>query len=603
MLEEIKIKLEENKDNIIEILKEIETENVAFEEYNLSIEALSNNLKYTKLSANTISSYMPMNLPLYSLIIYTIIPRICAIQSNYRPSSKTITQSKKIHELLELDRYNINLFDGTRFSYLKNKVSKSDVVIFVGKPENANNLCQSLSSKTLFIYFGVGQNPVIIANNADLEIASKKIAETVMFNYGQDCAKPNIILCKKELHKQFVHNLIKEIEKNMYQKTTIKNLNSLKEIANLLVKEVEYIEYGGSVNFKERTLNPLIITKYLADDASNYNEFYGPVFRIMLYNNDVELKQYFSNPLYKQENMNISLFGNSNFVDELPASLVLHNEMVPEIDHGYHEYGGFGENTSYLLYRGVKIAKPILINREIEYFLNNPNFMLTNNKNNSTFSYNSKLNSILFEEYKNFVQNLFGNDINFSFIFGSYAKNMAKLTSDLDMLICLNKIDTELERKFREWYFMLHYMHGKIPDFYYPGELVTKDKLYSIIENNKNIEFRLKNDADTYDALFYTQIFTDKKKEIIGNNELLLKYESEFKKYVSTFCYQIFEILEKNNMIQNERDYMKCLMALSYNDLNFFGRRLEFDITDDKYAPIINKIDDGFLVKCLKKKK
>lgn len=95
MLEEIKNKLEENKDKILEILKEIETEKVALEEYNLSLEALSNSSKYTKVNADIISSYMPMNLPLYSLIIYTVIPRICANQSNYRPSTKTITQSKK----------------------------------------------------------------------------------------------------------------------------------------------------------------------------------------------------------------------------------------------------------------------------------------------------------------------------------------------------------------------------------------------------------------------------------------------------------------------------------------------------------------------------
>lgn len=504
--------------------------------------------------------------------------------------------------MLELDRYNINLFEGTRFSYLKNKVSKSNVVIFVGKPENAEKLCWALSSKTLFIYFGVGQNPVIIENNADLKIASRKIAETIMFNYGQDCAKPNIILCKKELYQEFIRNLIAEIEQNMDQKTTIKNLESLREIANLLVKDSRYIEYGGDVDFKEKTLNPIIITKDLTEDSSNYDEFYGPVFRIMLYNNDAELKQYFSNNTYKRENMNISLFGDSDFISGLPSSLILHNEMVPEIDHGYCEYGGYGDRTSYLSYQGVKIAKPILINREIEYFLNNPNFIQTIDKSNPMFSDKSKLNSILFEEYKNFVQKLFGNDMRFSFIFGSHAKGMAKPTSDIDMLVCLSKLDAELERRFREWYFVLHYMYGKIPDFYYPGELITTDKLNSIIENNKNIELGITNDANAFDALFYTQIFTDRKKGIIGNNELLLKYESEFKKYVSIFCNQIYEILEKNNMILNDRDNMKCLTALACNDLHFLGRKLEFDMPDDRYATIVDKIDDGFMAKCLKRK-
>ena len=46
MLEKIKILLEKHKNEIIDILKEIEVEKVAIEEYNLSIKALNNNKKY-----------------------------------------------------------------------------------------------------------------------------------------------------------------------------------------------------------------------------------------------------------------------------------------------------------------------------------------------------------------------------------------------------------------------------------------------------------------------------------------------------------------------------------------------------------------------------
>ena len=67
-------------------------------------------------------------------------------------------------------------------------------------------ILKKLSKQTLFICFGVGQNPAIVADGADLNIASKKIAEAIMFNYGQDCAKPNVILCKKDLYLEFEKN-------------------------------------------------------------------------------------------------------------------------------------------------------------------------------------------------------------------------------------------------------------------------------------------------------------------------------------------------------------------------------------------------------------
>ena len=68
------------------------------------------------------------------------------------------------------------------------------------------------------------------------------------------------------------------------------------------------------------------------------------------------------------------------------------------------------------------------------------------------------------------------------------------------------------------------------------------------------------------------------------------------------FCNQIFELLNKENLIRDERDYMKCLIALSCDDLLFFGKRLEFETPEDKYDKLVNKIDDGFFVKCLKRK-
>lgn len=601
MIQKIIEALETNKNEIIEILKEIETESVATEEFNLSINALKNSDKYIKENAENISSYLPMNLPLYSLIIYTIIPRICAKKSNYRPSTKTLEQSKKIHEILEIEKFNIHLFEGTRFDYFQKEVSRSDVVIFVGKPKNAEKLSNQLSKKTMFIYFGVGQNPVVIENDADIQLACKKIVSAIMFNYGQDCAKPNVILCKKDIYDEFSKKLIAEIEKNMNEKTTIKNLEALKEVAKLLVKDNQYIIYGGNVDFPNRTLNPIIITKPFNDNQDNYDEYYAPIFRIITYNNISELRKYFSHQIYKEENMNVSLFGRSTFVENLPSSLVLPNEMVGEIDNGYCEYGGYGINTSYILYRGIRIIKPILINREISYFLKNERFIATANKGTKILSEKSRLKIVLLEEYKSYIQQLFGNDLSFSFIFGSYAKGKEKLCSDIDIFACLRKYDENLIKKFREWYFQYHYIYGKTPDFYYPGEIITEEKLNQIIRNSNKVQFDLVNDSDTFDALFYTQILTDRKREILGDNDILLKYETEFRKIVPEFCYQIFELLTNKGMIRSERDYTKCLMALSSNNLLFFGKRLTFEKPKDQFADIVEKLDDGFLIKCLKR--
>lgn len=603
MLDKIKNDILKNKREIIEILSIIENKSVASEEIELCIKALGHSQKYSEKKIKVISSYLPMNLPLYSLITYVIIPRLNADTCNYRPSTKTLEISKKLHKLLKLDSYNINLFEGTRFDYNKNLVKNSDVVIFIGKPSNAEKLTKELSSNTLFIYFGVGQNPAIIANDANLELASEKIADSIMFNYGQDCAKPNVILCKSTMYPEFKKKLLTAIYNRLEQKTTIKKLEVFKDVINLLIRDKAYVEFGGNINIPNQTIDPIIVTKKFSDLKSNYDEYYAPVFRIMLYDNVNDLKKYFSNQKYKDENMNISLFGNSRYIEKLPASLVLNNEIVSDIDNGFCEYGGYGKNTSYLSYKGVTINKPLLINREINDFYNNESFV---NSAQSLSKYNvkndTKLKKIMLSEYEDRIRTLFGSNLNFSFIFGSYAKRLEKQTSDVDMFVCLDEEDKFAINEFRNWYFKFHYMYGKFPDVLYPGEVVTREKLESIIDNNYNVNFNVINDSDTFDSLFYTQIFTDKKINIIGDQKNLMEYEKKFQKFVPDFCEAIFETLKKNDKIRDDRDYMKCLIALSCNDLLFFGRKLDFEKAPQMYNDIIDELDDGFLGKCIKKK-
>ena len=603
MLDKIKNDILKNKSEIIEILSIIENKSVASEEIELCIKALGHSQKYSEKKIKVISSYLPMNLPLYSLITYVIIPRLNADTCNYRPSTKTLEISKKLHKLLKLDSYNIKLFEGTRFDYNKNLVKNSDVVIFIGKPSNAEKLSKELSSNTLFIYFGVGQNPAIIANDANLELASEKIADSIMFNYGQDCAKPNVILCKSTVYPEFKKKLLTAIYNRLEQKTTIKKLEVFKDVINLLIRDKAYVEFGGNINIPKQTIDPIIVTKKFSDLKSNYDEYYAPVFRIMLYDNVNDLKKYFSNQKYKDENMNISLFGNSRYIEKLPASLVLNNEIVSDIDNGFCEYGGYGKNTSYLSYKGVTINKPLLINREINDFYNNESFV---NSAQSLSKYNvkndTKLKKIMLSEYEDRIRTLFGSNLNFSFIFGSYAKRLEKQTSDVDMFVCLDEDDKFAINEFRNWYFKFHYMYGKFPDVLYPGEVVTREKLESVIDNNYNVNFNVINDSDTFDSLFYTQIFTDKKINIIGDQKNLMEYEKKFQKFVPDFCEAIFETLKKNDKIRDDRDYMKCLIALSCNDLLFFGRKLDFEKTPQMYNDIIDELDDGFLGKCIKKR-
>lgn len=605
MLNNIKESLLEHEKELISILSELETETVAFQEIKLCINALDNSEKYNNKKVEQISSYLPMNLPLYSLMIYVIIPKICSNRSYYKPSSKTINISKRIHELLNLNEYNIHLFEGTRSDFNEDIVKLSNVAVFVGKPKNAQKILKNLPPTTLFLYFGVGQNPAVITEGADLSLAGKKIAASIMFNYGQDCAKPNVILCKRELYPTFKRELLTEISKLMKEKTTIKNIDAFKNVINLLIRDREFLVQGGNVDIKNMTLDPIVVTRNYCDLESNYEEYYAPVFRIMLFENENDLKKYFSSVRYREESMAVSLFGRSNYIEKLPTSLILNNEVVTELDNGFSEFGGYGKNASYLSYEGITISKPLLINREIDYFYNN-NCFLKNKKNIMSATIKNQndknLRNLIIDECTNNIKMIFKDDLEFSFIFGSYAKNKENPISDIDLFICLNRCNEKSINEFRKWYFKFHYMFGKFPDVLYPGEILSVQSLENILNSNADIILKDTNNSEIFDLLFYTQIFTDKKILIAGNQMLIDKYRKEFEKNIQKYCKEIFEFLLTNSYFKDERGYGKALVALANNDLLYLSKQLKFEQPEQIYRGLVKKMDDGFFTKYVYKK-
>ena len=83
-------------------------------------------------------------------------------------------------------------------------------------------------------------------------------------------------------------------------------MKSFEEAVKLLIKDKDFLVQGGNIDIKNMTLDPTIITKDYLDLETNYEEYYAPIFRILLYESELDLKKYFSNKKYKEETERIS---------------------------------------------------------------------------------------------------------------------------------------------------------------------------------------------------------------------------------------------------------------------------------------------------------
>lgn len=372
----------------------------------------------------------------------------------------------------------------------------------------------------------------------------------------------------------------------------------LKEFVEFGIHNKDYVINSVKLNFINGALitTPLIVKREFHKDYLFCKEVYGPVFNIIVYSNEMELLSYFKSKKYINHAMYISVFGDLNIENELFYIPFLHNKVVADVDVGYNEYGGYGKYTSFLVYKGIMISKPLLVNREINEILGNGIFT-TNSKYK-----NSRLlkKEIIVQMLKEKILFYFKDNVLFSFIFGSFVKENYKTESaDIDIFICLKERNDKEEKQFKKWYIDMHYLFGMIPDFVYPAEIITYSELINIINKSESININILNDNFAYDSVFLTQIILDEKKLLIGK-ELYRDFEYNFMEKLklnsSRWCEQIVFMIKNNYPKLYQAKHNKINYLLYNNDLDtlcsyvYFDEKMSVDFND-----YIKNIDKGFL--------
>lgn len=332
-----------------------------------------------------ISCFLPLNLPLYSLILFAVIPSYQAKKVIVRAPSVFKDLFNELYQKLSMEKFlgNVNFFDGTRKDFINLYCKKSQVVIFTGKYENFSDIRDHCNKNTLMIFNGSGHNPVIVTETANLKLAVEKIITAKLYNNGQDCIAPNMIFVNSKVSNSFKKLLLEQLSKLRVSKdysdkeTKIGPLMDKKSISHFINLINNFIDngaeiiYGGQIDLKYNLAHPIVFQSSI-NKFINYQELYSPIFIVDEYNNDQELKNYFKNKngSYIEKQMYVSVFGHSNFIEkELKNSILLKNKTADEIENGNREFGGYSLQASAISYKGQSIPRPILIPREISEFL------------------------------------------------------------------------------------------------------------------------------------------------------------------------------------------------------------------------------------------
>ncbi len=127
-----------------------------------------------------------------------------------------------------------------------------------------------------------GKNPCIVADDADLETAARRICWAKFYNAGQTCVAPDYLLVQTAVRGRLVAAIRKTL-REFYgddprlspDYARIINLKHTRRLRELLRQG--RIIHGGEVRLKERYVSPTVIDEVSVDAPIMRQEVFGPV--------------------------------------------------------------------------------------------------------------------------------------------------------------------------------------------------------------------------------------------------------------------------------------------------------------------------------------
>ena len=204
--------IERNTSSICDLLIQKESYETIFDQIERTVDCLRNHdfaAEYFHYGASCVASFLPLNLPLYSLLLFGIHPALMGSKVSVRPPAALQPLYKDLIALLTLNNFGINLELActTRTEFLENVIRQSDVVLFTGRISNADKVYKYALPHSLFLFNGRGVNPIVIAPGADIRNAIRQTVRVKLFNSGQDCAAPDLILVHKSIIDEVLDGL------------------------------------------------------------------------------------------------------------------------------------------------------------------------------------------------------------------------------------------------------------------------------------------------------------------------------------------------------------------------------------------------------------
>ncbi|OBI09032.1 aldehyde dehydrogenase [Mycobacterium sp. E2462] len=192
-----------------------------------------------------------------------------------------------------------------------------------------------------------GKSPVIVAADADVDVAAKRIAWMKLLNGGQTCVAPDYVLADASIRDQLVDKIGAAITKFTADKPDgmrLVNQRQFDRISGYLAGGDGRVVVGGDCDASSLRIKPALVVDPDPDGPLMQNEIFGPVLPLITVQNLDEAIRFVNS---RPKPLSAYLFTKTRatrerVIKEVPAGGMLVNHLAFQVSTAKLPFGGVG---------------------------------------------------------------------------------------------------------------------------------------------------------------------------------------------------------------------------------------------------------------------
>ena len=295
----------------------------------------------------------PWNYPL----LLSLEPAVDAIAAGntvvIKPSAYSPAMSRVVAEIVEtaLPEDYAAVVTGGREENAALLEEKWDKIFFTGSKAVGRTVLEKASKHLTPCTLELGgKSPVIVDQEAKIEIAARRIVFGKFLNCGQTCVAPDYVFVHKAVKNDFVEAVLRQVKGQFGDYLDNKdygriiNEKHFDRIAGLI--DPAKVVYGGRLEKSLRKIEPTVMTGVTPEDAVMQQEIFGPILPILEYEYAQDVIDYIEKnerplALYVfTENEGLAKY----FVDHVRYGGGCINDVVIHLANSSMGFGGVGES-------------------------------------------------------------------------------------------------------------------------------------------------------------------------------------------------------------------------------------------------------------------